>query len=926
MSRRALALSATAALIVGLVAVAIPDAAAAPPPRFATGESAWVNPRLLSIDNDTEGHGLADRATPQQQYGPDGWETLYLDRAGELQDVRVTAAGTTVARVPLGSEGVWSDFPGVFDVDPKTGNAVVCNWLGDDGTGARIPRFVTRTGADGAWSQPRTATLPAGQFAVQTSCAVNGSQVMIAVGTQTNRPVVDYFNPRDTGGAAGLSTLDSSDPVTLTELEPTLHGDTASSRQSFQGVETATAVTAAAAGDGFAVALAITAAKKVPDTSPGAEPGATKTEWTTETSLTKVNGSVANAPYYDLQAATFGDRPSGGGDDTDPPGVADLGSGAVLVTNQYGGFRITDNGAEQVIASVRAGTPAPGFPSSVGTTVVPQTSPGAAWVLSSPENYEPPRLYRVTSTTMSAGTTLPADSGIDDAMIAWWSEDERRFVAAPDGSLWLGMPCVDTQSYTGNTSCLARYTTDGTRVGRVEATSNVILPTTATTAEGLALTGDRNPAVVHFDSEAPQDSAAGIAVGTTPRSDGSYVYAAGSPTPLSVTTTDATVGGGALLHRWAVNGTALPKQDFDAGSSDSVSYQFPGPGLYEITHRAQDQAGNLSTPTSTTVRIVGAGAPLTNLGPVTGLAVAGQQKATTGVDVTASWNGLTSADDGYDVVIRDANFATIAQRSTTETTATLTVPASAGPALQVVVSPVKGTDTGMPAQLDFTLIDARAPTGTFAVAPATAWAKVTAVTVTQSALSDDRDAAASLTRTVTWGDGTSETWAQPRTTLTHTYAKAGTFTPAVTVKDTSGNESTYPTAAVKVTADTSRPTATVTRPAKASLASVAAWRTLRGTAKDTGTGLKTLAVTVIEKRGTRFYGYDYAKRTWSRGVTTAAAARSLSRATVPTVASSGAWAAPTIAGLTKGTITVYVAATDRAGNVGSLTVSQALTR
>ena len=72
------------------------------------------------------------------------------------------------------------------------------------------------------------------------------------------------------------------------------------------------------------------------------------------------------------------------------------------------------------------------------------------------------------------------------------------------------------------------------------------------------------------------------------------------------------------------------------------------------------------------------------------------------------------------------------------------------------------------------------------------------------------------------------------TTTSHVYARAGSYAPAVTLTDHAGNHATVTTAAVTVRADTSRPTAGLSRPGART--SVAAWRVLKGRVGDSGSG------------------------------------------------------------------------------------------
>jgi hypothetical protein len=221
--------------------------------------------------------------------------------------------------------------------------------------------------------------------------------------------------------------------------------------------------------------------------------------------------------------------------------------------------------------------------------------------------------------------------------------------------------------------------------------------------------------------------------------------------------------------------------------------------------------------------------------------------------------------------------------------------------------------------------DLTAPTGTFAVTPASAWAKLTQVTLTQSALSDNWSPQAKITRSVDWGDGTPATAWTTGATLSHVYTVGGSFTPKVTITDEAQNAAQIATSAVVVHVDSAAPVVRLLLP-RTHKHSVRAWRTLRGKATDTaGTGVKVVALRIVEKRGTRWYGYRPATHTWVKASTMAKAfarSRALSRRTN----SLHRWSAR-VAGLRKGTLVYRVKATDNVGNTSrTLTHRAALTK
>jgi hypothetical protein len=200
--------------------------------------------------------------------------------------------------------------------------------------------------------------------------------------------------------------------------------------------------------------------------------------------------------------------------------------------------------------------------------------------------------------------------------------------------------------------------------------------------------------------------------------------------------------------------------------------------------------------------------------------------------------------------------------------------------------------------------DDTAPTGTYSAAPGAAWAKLTQVTLTQTAIHD------------VWSDGSApEVWTSGDT-LSHVYAVAGGYTPHVTLTDEAGNAATFDGSLVTVTADTAAPTVKLTLPRR--LHSVKAWRTLRGKATDAGTGVKSVVLKAVEKRGHAWYGYRPASHTWGKA-TTKAKAFAKARAFRLTTGPKHGWTA-TLARLRKGTLVYKVRATDQVGNA-SVTLS-----
>jgi hypothetical protein len=219
------------------------------------------------------------------------------------------------------------------------------------------------------------------------------------------------------------------------------------------------------------------------------------------------------------------------------------------------------------------------------------------------------------------------------------------------------------------------------------------------------------------------------------------------------------------------------------------------------------------------------------------------------------------------------------------------------------------------------LQDSQAPTGTFTVAPASAWATFTTVTVTQQGvLADNWSPADHITRSVDWGDGTTTDWLSGGP-ATHVYATAGSLTPVVTITDEAHNANPVTTSAVQVTVDAVGPKVRIA--AAKPRHSVKAWRTLHGSATDAaGTGVKTVSLKVVEKRGKTWYGYNSVRHTWLKAATKAKAFKRSTTVTRTTNATHH-WSLR-LRRLTRGTLVVRAWAVDQVAN-RSVTVSRTAT-
>jgi PKD domain-containing protein len=164
--------------------------------------------------------------------------------------------------------------------------------------------------------------------------------------------------------------------------------------------------------------------------------------------------------------------------------------------------------------------------------------------------------------------------------------------------------------------------------------------------------------------------------------------------------------------------------------------------------------------------------------------------------------------------------------------------------------------------------DTQPPTGSFTTDPGSAWAGLDKVEVVQSAISDNVTPDSQIQRMVDWGDGTRQAWTSGAT-LAHVYRSGGSFTPKVTLTDQAGNSASVDSTAVAVRVDSSAPAVRVTVPARRH--HVMSWRPVRGTARDAGTGVTTVSMKVVQKRGSSWYAYRASSHSWVKASTRAKA-------------------------------------------------------
>jgi len=239
---------------------------------------------------------------------------------------------------------------------------------------------------------------------------------------------------------------------------------------------------------------------------------------------------------------------------------------------------------------------------------------------------------------------------------------------------------------------------------------------------------------------------------------------------------------------------------------------------------------------------------------------------------------------------------------------------------QVTVTDQAGKSRTYP--LTIVVNDTAPPTGSFTVSTASAWASWTKVSLTQVTVNDNLSAGDTVARVVDWKDGSApQLWSQG-SSATHVFTKAGTFKPVLTLTDEGGNAAEVPVpSAVVVTVDTVKPVIKLTPP-KTRKAYVASWRTLTGRASDAQTGVRSVALRAIEKRGTSWYAYKAGTRTWVQAATKAGAWHKATAAGVKPAAS-GTWSIR-VAKLTKGTLIYRARAFDNTANASAWVTKQAV--
>ena len=128
------------------------------------------------------------------------------------------------------------------------------------------------------------------------------------------------------------------------------------------------------------------------------------------------------------------------------------------------------------------------------------------------------------------------------------------------------------------------------------------------------------------------------------------------------------------------------------------------------------------------------------------------------------------------------------------------------------------------------------------------------VTLTQTEIGGDGTPVEGLLQIINWGDGTVQTAPGTTTRFTHVYRTAKTYSVYVTVTNGELPLQPVPKGRIAVRKDVTKPSATLTKPS--SPTRVTSWATVKGKASDTGTGVRNIALTAIEKRGKTWYYYN----------------------------------------------------------------------
>ncbi|MBM2615164.1 PKD domain-containing protein [Actinoplanes sp. LDG1-06] len=181
------------------------------------------------------------------------------------------------------------------------------------------------------------------------------------------------------------------------------------------------------------------------------------------------------------------------------------------------------------------------------------------------------------------------------------------------------------------------------------------------------------------------------------------------------------------------------------------------------------------------------------------------------------------------------------------------------------------------------------------------------VTMTQTSITVGDTPASEVVQTIKWGDGTVQRAYGTTKKFSHVYRTAGSYSIQVTLEDGVSAPNVRMVGRLSVKKDATKPVVSLNKPASPTKAT--SWALLKGKASDTGSGLKTVAVTAIEKRGSAWYYYNGSAWVKASSQTTAG-----QKAKVLTVTPLKGLFSFKFKGVTKGSIRIAYSAFDRAGN------------
>ena len=225
------------------------------------------------------------------------------------------------------------------------------------------------------------------------------------------------------------------------------------------------------------------------------------------------------------------------------------------------------------------------------------------------------------------------------------------------------------------------------------------------------------------------------------------------------------------------------------------------------------------------------------------------------------------------------------------------------------------------------VFDSNPPSGaSYSLSSANGFTNYSPVALTEvTAPTDNWSPADNITRTVSWGDDSTDSWTTGAVP-THVYTTDGVHHVTVTLTDEAGNPSVEPFVVGDVTTatDSAAPVVKFRYPKKPRNV-VKKWRTLRGSVADAGVGARQVQLKVIEKRGAKWFAYKPGTHRWVK-VGTKARAWNKAGVSRMTPSGTGAWS-KNVAHLRKGTLAYRARGVDNVGNASAWKVhSQKLTR